>query len=281
MRVCKHSSPHRALSFVSSLVFKDRDRYVSGEYRFRNGYAKSNPRKMVKLWAEKETRNLRRLHAAGIPCPNPLLLRLHVLVMDFFGRDGVAAPRLKDAGLSGSKLAAAYDEVVRLMRQMFVRCRLVHADLSEYNMLHWQGHVVIIDVSQSVETDHPRALEFLRMVSSSGGCVLQHVVETCLVLPIVWDQDCQNVSDFFRRGGVPVMTPRELFDFCVHLSLPTEADEEAYLREVRTTMGQRCSFSPHAHPPGPVPSRFDSPTDDGASRSARVVVGEAARRCRR
>jgi hypothetical protein len=62
---------------TSILVFKDRDRYVSGEYRFRSGYSKSNPRKMVKVWAEKETRNLRRLHAAGLPCPNPLLLRLH------------------------------------------------------------------------------------------------------------------------------------------------------------------------------------------------------------
>ncbi|CAE7788225.1 RIOK1, partial [Symbiodinium sp. KB8] len=45
---------------TSILVFKDRDRYVTGEYRFRTGYCKSNPRKMVKLWAEKEMRNLKR-----------------------------------------------------------------------------------------------------------------------------------------------------------------------------------------------------------------------------
>ena len=45
---------------TSILVFKDRDRYVTGEHRFRHGYAKSNPRKMVKLWAEKEMRNLKR-----------------------------------------------------------------------------------------------------------------------------------------------------------------------------------------------------------------------------
>ena len=41
---------------TSILVFKDRDRYVSGDYRFRTGYSKSNPRKMVKVWAEKEFR---------------------------------------------------------------------------------------------------------------------------------------------------------------------------------------------------------------------------------
>jgi serine/threonine-protein kinase RIO1 len=45
---------------TSILVFKDRDKYVTGEFRFRRGYCKSNPRKMVRLWAEKEYRNLNR-----------------------------------------------------------------------------------------------------------------------------------------------------------------------------------------------------------------------------
>lgn len=40
--------------------FRDRDRYVQGDYRFRYGYCKHNPRKMVKTWAEKEMRNLMR-----------------------------------------------------------------------------------------------------------------------------------------------------------------------------------------------------------------------------
>jgi len=40
---------------------------------------------MVKLWAEKEMRNLKRLWQSGIPCPEPLVLRLHVLVMSFLG----------------------------------------------------------------------------------------------------------------------------------------------------------------------------------------------------
>ena len=110
-------------------------RYVSGDYRFRSGYCKSNPRKMVKTWAEKEMRNLARLRAAGIPAPAPLLLRLHVLVMEFIGSDGVAAPRLKDAGLPLAKLCSAYYQLVRIVRQLYQQCRLVHCDLSEYNIL--------------------------------------------------------------------------------------------------------------------------------------------------
>lgn len=74
---------------TSILIFKDRDRYVTGEFRFRRGYAKHNPRKMVKLWAEKELRNLNRLKSAEIPCPDPIILRNHVLVMSFIGTDGL------------------------------------------------------------------------------------------------------------------------------------------------------------------------------------------------
>ena len=51
-----------------------------------------------------------------------------------------------------------------MMRTMYHSCRLVHGDLSEYNILYARGQLLFIDVSQSVEHDHPRALEFLRMV---------------------------------------------------------------------------------------------------------------------
>jgi RIO kinase 1 len=80
------ATSHLALKIykTSILVFKDRDRYVSGEHRFRRGYSR-NPRKMVKLWAEKEMRNLKRLFTAGIHCPEPIEVKENVLVMGFLG----------------------------------------------------------------------------------------------------------------------------------------------------------------------------------------------------
>ncbi|TPX56792.1 hypothetical protein PhCBS80983_g04275 [Powellomyces hirtus] len=186
---------HRALKIykTSILTFKDRDRYVSGEYRFRHGYSKSNPRKMVKVWAEKEMRNLKRLHVAGIPCPEPLLLRMHVLLMTFIGdAEGWAAPRLKDAVITNSATyRLIYHQLLKMMWTMYHKCRLVHGDLSEYNLLYQRRVLYIIDVSQSVEHDHPHALEFLR-------------------------KDCTNVIDYFRkRLPEQIMTVRELFDFVV------------------------------------------------------------------
>lgn len=153
---------HRAIKVykTSILTFKDRDRYVTGEFRFRHGYSKSNPRKMVKVWAEKEMRNLRRLQQADIPSPRALVLRMHVLVMEFLGdkhgwqvkahsilwrlkkNNGIvtfmirAYPRLKDAQIESSKYPALYYQLVKNVRTMYQVCKLVHADLSEYNILY-------------------------------------------------------------------------------------------------------------------------------------------------
>lgn len=198
---------------TSILVFKDRHQYVSGEFRFRNGYTGSNPRKMVKTWAEKEARNLKRLVSAGIRAPRPLELRDHVLVMDFLGDDqGWASPRLKDAekhidslgeDQSTIKWESLYREMIAVMRTMWWGCRLVHADLSEYNVLYHEDHLWIIDVSQSVEHDHPKALEFLRSdishveayFSKRGG------VTNTLGLRRVFEWIVQEPKDSKRGGG--------------------------------------------------------------------------------
>lgn len=91
---------------TSILIFKDRERYVDGEFRFRNGHCKGNPRKMVKLWAEKEVRNLKRIGLPGseIKVPKPYILKNNFIVMEFLGQlseEGtpIAAPRLRDACL--------------------------------------------------------------------------------------------------------------------------------------------------------------------------------------
>ncbi|XP_012683356.1 serine/threonine-protein kinase RIO1 [Clupea harengus] len=198
---------------TSILLFKDRDKYVSGEFRFRHGYCKGNPRKMVRTWAEKEMRNLIRLQAAEIPSPEPIMLRSHVLVMSFIGRDDMPAPLLKNAALSESKARELYLQVIQNMRKMYQEARLVHADLSEFNMLYNNGDAYIIDVSQSVEHDHPHALEFLR-------------------------KDCSNVNDFFLKHEVPAMTMRELFEFIIDPSI-TSDNINQYLEKAMEIASER------------------------------------------
>lgn len=174
---------------TSILSFKDRDQYVSGEFRFQR-YCKSNPRKMVRTWAEKEARNLIRLQDGGVLAPAVKLLRQHVLIMEFLGEDGWPAPRLKEVKFPSAKaLDKCYLDLCCTMRKMFARSHLIHGDLSEYNLLLYRGRVVVIDVSQSVEHDHPRSMDFLR-------------------------RDIVNVNSFFRSQGlVELFTLQDLFHF--------------------------------------------------------------------
>jgi RIO kinase 1 len=47
---------------------------------------------LIKLWAEKEFRNLKRMKDKGLPVPTPVKIKDHVLVMDFIGKESKAAP---------------------------------------------------------------------------------------------------------------------------------------------------------------------------------------------
>ncbi|EGF99209.1 uncharacterized protein MELLADRAFT_50748 [Melampsora larici-populina 98AG31] len=200
---------------TSILVFKDRDRYVTGEFRFRSGYAKKNPRKMVRLWAEKELRNLKRLAEKKIRCPRVLEVRSNVLVMEFLALENdeeddcmegswKPSPRLKDARLPnlGQGLEELYWELMAMVRIMYQQCKLVHADLSEYNILYHRGHLYIIDVSQSVEHDHPSSFDFLR-------------------------SDLTNVDQFFSKLGVKTLGLKKSFEFTTEKrSNSVETEEE-------------------------------------------------------
>lgn len=217
---------HRAIKVykTSILKFKDRDQYVTGEFRFRQGYNKSNNRAMVKVWAEKEFRNLKRIYNSGIPCPEPLHLRLHVLVMSFLGdKKGRKAPRLGDVKFEDltpeeeeAKWQSLYIQLLSYMKTMYQTCRLVHADLSEYNVLYHDSKLYLIDVSQSVEHDHPRSLQFLRM-------------------------DVKNVSSFFRTRGIDALTERRVFSW---ITAEGKTDPTAMESEIQTMFSDREARSP-------------------------------------
>ncbi|QPG75233.1 hypothetical protein FOA43_002583 [Brettanomyces nanus] len=178
---------------TSILVFKDRERYVDGEFRFRNTKNQSNPRKMVRTWAEKEFRNLKRLHSNGILSPAPVDLKSHVLVMEYLSKgDGWPSPRLKDYKFKDiDQVVDYYQRLLVDMRLIFQKCRLVHADLSEYNIIVHQEDLYIFDVSQSVEPEHPMAMDFLRM-------------------------DIKNVNDYFSRAKkINVYPERLIFKYII------------------------------------------------------------------
>ena len=182
---------------TSILIFKDRERYITGEFRFRNGYCKSNPRKMVAVWCEKEIRNLKRIRNKGIKCPEPYDFKSNVIMMEFIGKDGNAAPRLKDAinfFENIEELENCYIQVLEIMKKMFHDCKLVHSDFSEYNLLYYENEIYVIDVAQAVEENHPNADYFLK-------------------------RDCHNMNEFFGKNGLNTLTDQQFYDFVMKKSI--------------------------------------------------------------
>ncbi|CAH0563539.1 unnamed protein product [Brassicogethes aeneus] len=174
--------------------FKQRDKYIKDDHRFKNRIGNLEARKTVNLWAQKEMANLIRLKRAGIPCPDVVELKKHVLVMSFIGENHRAAPKLKDTKLTDAEYIVAYEQIIEDMKSLYQKANLVHADLSEYNILYHKKTCYFIDVSQSVEPSHLNSFHFLM-------------------------RDCENITNYFTKKGVPEMkTPQELFEYIVGYS---------------------------------------------------------------
>ncbi|PVD32581.1 hypothetical protein C0Q70_08023 [Pomacea canaliculata] len=189
------------------LDFRTREKYVHGDHRFsKDDYKKQNPRRIIKIWAMKEVANLNRMRKFDMPCPSVVLLKKHVLLMSLIG-GSMPAPQLKETRLSAADLQDAYEQTVQIMNTMHHQCALVHADLSEYNLLWHDGRVWVIDVSQAVDLTHPQAYNFLY-------------------------RDCGNISSYFMKQGVhDVLSPEELFNSITGLNIQgTGADFNAQVQ---------------------------------------------------
>lgn len=161
--------------------FKTRDKYIEADYRFKDRFSKQNPRKIVHMWAEKEMHNMVRMKKIGLNCPDMVCLKKHILLMSFIGKDNKPAPKLRDVILKPEKWQSVYNEVVEAVHKLYNIGHMIHADLSEYNILWWDNKCWFIDVSQSVQPDHPNGLEFLlrdcRNIANVSISIIVNVIE--------------------------------------------------------------------------------------------------------
>ncbi len=141
---------------IATSNFRKMALYIQGDPRFR-GITKDR-RKLVYRWAGKEFNNLERLMAAGVRVPTPIAQRSNVLVMEYIGTEDRPAPLLKDADFDPEK---AYRFTIDSMRKAYKDAKVVHGDISEYNILVNGDEFVLIDVAQAVHLKHPSAEELL------------------------------------------------------------------------------------------------------------------------
>lgn len=162
---------------IASSTFKAMDAYIMKDPRFTN--IRNNKRDIIFAWTRKELQNLKRAKSAGVRVPEPLFAEKNILIMEFMGEKEAPYPLLKNTPLEEEEARSVYDTIVKYMRLLYKEANLVHADLSEYNILIDPHDMtpIFIDMGQSVTLEHPNAREFLY-------------------------RDVQNILRFFSRYGI-------------------------------------------------------------------------------
>lgn len=159
---------------VGNAVFRRLPAYALDELR-RESSARNFAR-LIYAWTRREHSILRQLKAAEVRAPEPYGYLKNVLVMEFVGTDGLPAPRLQVSVVDDPDSLRVELEV--MLRRMVVEARLVHGDLSPYNVLFHEGHPVLIDVAQSISVEHPQARGLLRRDSDNFARYLRKLGAT-------------------------------------------------------------------------------------------------------
>ena len=170
---------------TSTNIFKTLQVYIIGDPRFSR--IKRDQRSFIYAWSKKEFKNLSRAYNANVSIPEPITCVKDVVVMEFIGKNGLPYNIMKEEKLR--KPHKVYKDVLQNLDKLYNGAGLVHADLSEYNMLY-TPKVYFIDISQAVLLDHPYAEIFLY-------------------------RDIKNINRYFKSLRVKVTENDELFEYLV------------------------------------------------------------------
>jgi RIO kinase 1 len=164
---------------VSTSSFKKRAPYIIGDPRFSR--IRKGTRNLVYLWAKKEYRNLQQCVKRNLPVVKPIGVSKNVLAMEFIGKGGIPAPTLHETEVDEND----YRQLIEITKRLYKEAKLVHGDLSEYNVFKTENGLVLFDFGSAVDTMHPNAQNFL-------------------------ERDIKNVSYFFAKRGLTVENPSDV-----------------------------------------------------------------------
>jgi len=150
----------------------------------------------IGLIAANEFTILQKAYRAGVPVPTPARRVDNMFTMRYLGGES-KAPLLKDAVLDEPEIAAR--EAVALVERL-LDAHIVHGDLSEYNILYWNGRLFVIDF--------PQAIDF-------SSNVTRHIrIEEAKPLLL---RDLKNLEHFFTRLDVELDAENEYNRLCKKL----------------------------------------------------------------
>jgi RIO kinase 1 len=158
---------------TNTSTFKHISEYIFGDPRFKSLH--KSRRDIVYAWTKKEFKNLELLQKVGVRAPKPIVFKKNVLVMSYIGDSTKPAPMLKDVKLKNPE--EIFDTIIDFISKMYKKAKLVHGDVSAFNILMFRNKPYLIDVGQGVLLDHPNSYEFLK-------------------------RDITNIVSYFRKYGI-------------------------------------------------------------------------------
>lgn len=164
---------------ISTANFNTMKNYILGDPRFQG--IRHSKKDIILAWTKKEFKNLKRAREAGVRVPEPYITQRNILLMEFIGKDGIPMPQIKDVEMTPQQASIIFDRVIEYMKILYSKAKLVHADLSEYNILIDMDKMepVFIDMGQSLLTDHFNAETYLK-------------------------RDVSNITRFFRKFDIKI-----------------------------------------------------------------------------
>ncbi|MDQ3731141.1 MAG: hypothetical protein M3329_04105 [Pseudomonadota bacterium] len=129
-------------------------------------------------WLMYEFTTLGRLFRAGAAVPEPIAAGENAILMTYYGDDVRAAPTLSEVGLPRDEAAALFQEALRNI-DLLLQHGMIHGDLSAYNILYWEGRIILID--------------FPQVTSSEGNSNAYTILH----------RDITRVCEYFAAQGVP------------------------------------------------------------------------------
>lgn len=181
--VAPDGSPRAVKIYLTATVeFKKRMRYVAGDRRFQR--LPGSVRQMIRLWVQKEYKNIGLASKAEIRVPRAFTFNENILVMEFIGNPPDPAPTFAETEVD----ELDYAWTMKTIRDLYKKAKLVHADLSEYNILKaGPNERVLFDMGSAVLVSHPESKDLLL-------------------------RDITNVVRFFKKRGVYEKEPQAILE---------------------------------------------------------------------